>query len=111
GIARPAHLILSTSQDRGGDDTIYGGGGEDVLVGGAGNDSIDGGAQRDLIFGDNVFLDRRVKASDDSVVMGDHGPDVYDFKNPRFRRLQGAEIYDRGASVNGSSSGQVLVDG
>ena len=58
-----------------------------VLAGCATGDHLDGGADKDLIFGDNVALDR-VTGSD---------------LNPRFRALQGTQIY----STTPGSAGNV----
>lgn len=79
GVVRPATFITIRDNSLGGHDTIRGLGGEDILIGGTGNDRIDGGLGRDLIFGDNVELDRR-------TTLGNH-------TNPRFRVLDGTQIY------------------
>jgi Ca2+-binding RTX toxin-like protein len=95
--------IESVNTESGGDDTLYGDDGEDILIGGANTiidgvrqgDRVDGGAGKDLVFGDNVRLDRTAIGADDT--------------NPRFRALQGAQLYGQGIAVNGSASGEVLV--
>jgi Ca2+-binding RTX toxin-like protein len=87
-------FIKTTYTPIGGADTIYGNEGEDVLIGGAAGDRIDGGSGDDLIFGDNVRLERKD-----------------DYLNPRFRALQGTQLYGQGVNVNGYPSGEVLVTG
>src|SRR5204863_6873272 len=83
--------IRTVLESLGANDTIYGNDGEDVLIGGAGNDMVDGGAGRDLIFGDNVSLTRAASTGD--------------FTSPRFRVLQGGQIY----STAEANAGDALV--
>jgi Ca2+-binding RTX toxin-like protein len=82
--------IANTRITDGANDTIYGDAGDDILMGGTGNDMIDGGLGRDLIFGDNVSLDR-------TNTLGNYA-------NPRFRALNGTQIYDTSANTNAGSA-------
>ncbi|MEX0958007.1 MAG: LEPR-XLL domain-containing protein [Burkholderiales bacterium] len=93
-VAGVVHTVGTIARTVGGVDTLYGADGEDVLIGGAAGDRLDGGAGDDLIFGDNVRLERKD-----------------DYLNPRFRTLQGTQLYGQGVNVNGSPSGEVLVTG
>ncbi|MDX6411835.1 MAG: hypothetical protein QOE91_1351, partial [Gaiellaceae bacterium] len=83
--------IRTVLEALGANDTVSGNDGEDVLIGGFGNDMVDGGAGRDLIFGDNVSLTRASSTGD--------------FTSPRFRVLQGGQIY----STAEANAGDALV--
>lgn len=87
-----ARLVATAEPQNGASDIIYGGGGQDILLGGTGDDAIDGGAGVDLIFGDHASLDRWSHL------------DI--FTNPRFRTLNGTQIY----STALGSAGNDLAD-
>jgi len=108
--------IESRAYQNGNDDTVFGGYGRDVIVGGAGNDMLDGMEQDDLVFGDQVFLNRRVVETGQTDITAQG-----DITSGRFETLCGGLLYTRsdqptnvcpGDPVpNADTSGKLLVDG
>jgi Ca2+-binding RTX toxin-like protein len=115
-------FIESRAYQNGNDDTIFGNIGRDVIVAGSGHDMADGDEQDDLIFGDNVFLTRRVIGEPEFPANTDW-TGIVDITSGRFQALCGDLLYSRtdrvdsggddecGNAVNADNSGVLLTDG
>jgi Ca2+-binding RTX toxin-like protein len=110
--------VESRAYQNGNDDIVFANLGRDLIVGGAWNDMLDGYEHDDIIFGDQVFLLRRIAETGqtDIVAKGDT-------TSGRFQTLCGGLLYSRtdrvdslgrdecGVIVGTDTSGRLLVDG
>src|SRR5207247_798045 len=111
--------IATVNPALGGDDTISGDDGDDRILGGFGQDTISGNSGNDVVLGDDGLIDYAtdgklalVRSTDlatgsrDTIAGGDNvaldrstGSDL----NPRFRALQGTQMYSTATATAGSA--------